>query len=97
MEWWADDGKAAGALSLPHVCCIQETRIKSDTEQVSAMCWVRRHGYFSSFGEARSTGPASQQSCSGVAVAVRSSLGSTPTATTVFENCTNRVLARIVN
>eukprot|EP00959_Pyramimonas_sp_CCMP1952_P404896 8486003-Pyramimonas_sp.AAC.1 len=65
MEWWADDSKAAGPLPLPLVCCIQETRIKSDTQQVSAMSWGRRHGYLFSFGKARSTGPASQQSSSG--------------------------------
>eukprot|EP00959_Pyramimonas_sp_CCMP1952_P004940 103601-Pyramimonas_sp.AAC.1 len=61
MEWWADDGKAAGALPIPHVCCILETRSKSDTKQVSAMSWGSRHGDLFPFGKARSTGPASQQ------------------------------------
>eukprot|EP00959_Pyramimonas_sp_CCMP1952_P051987 1086858-Pyramimonas_sp.AAC.1 len=39
MEWMADESKAGGAQSLPQVCCLQETRIKSDTKQVSAMSW----------------------------------------------------------
>eukprot|EP00959_Pyramimonas_sp_CCMP1952_P118369 2475252-Pyramimonas_sp.AAC.1 len=68
MEWIADESKAGGAQTLPQVCCVQGTRIKSDTKQVSAMSWGRRRGYHFSFGMAHSTGPSQQQSSSGVAV-----------------------------
>eukprot|EP00959_Pyramimonas_sp_CCMP1952_P420799 8814903-Pyramimonas_sp.AAC.1 len=97
MEWTADESKAGGAQLLPQVCCIQETRIKSATKQVSAMSWGRRHGYHFSFGMAHSTGPSRQQSSSGVAVGVCTLLGPTPTATTMFEDCSSRAVARIVN
>eukprot|EP00959_Pyramimonas_sp_CCMP1952_P249858 5223507-Pyramimonas_sp.AAC.1 len=64
MEWSADDSKVARAHPPPQVCCIQKTRIKSDTKQVSATIWGRRHGYLLSLGLAHSAGPAAQQSSS---------------------------------
>eukprot|EP00959_Pyramimonas_sp_CCMP1952_P110159 2304867-Pyramimonas_sp.AAC.1 len=97
MEWIADESKAGGAQFLPQVCCLQETRIKRDAKQVSPMSWGRRHGYHFSFGMAHSTGPSQQQSSSGAAVGVCTLLGSTPTATTIFDDYSSRVATRIVN